>query len=77
MTKGIDELKKEMFNVNEPLVDENSECNQELVNLFLTGRAVSGVIDGENFIEELVYRGEIRVARASSRGAAANSLGNG
>jgi hypothetical protein len=47
----------------EQLVGAHGHCSQELVNLFLTGRACSNVFDGEKQVDE-----QCRLQGVSSRG---------
>lgn len=47
LTKGFEEIEKEMDSSLSPLIGNHGHCNQELVNLFLTGRATTNCFDGE------------------------------
>ncbi|XP_033103168.1 ubiquitin carboxyl-terminal hydrolase MINDY-3-like [Anneissia japonica] len=58
MTKGIANVKNEMEDANEPLVDGiYGHGSQSLVNLMLTGNAVSHVFDNEKEVDGLKMRG--------------------
>ncbi|XP_064401625.1 probable ubiquitin carboxyl-terminal hydrolase MINDY-4 isoform X2 [Halichondria panicea] len=62
LTKGVSCIQSEMDEVNGRLIGSHGYCTQELVNLLLTGVAVSNVFDGEMNLgskgsEELRLRG--------------------
>ena len=46
LTKGIHNLQIEMDNTDNTLIGNHGHCTQELVNLMLTGKAVSNCFDG-------------------------------
>jgi hypothetical protein len=51
LSKGIDSIRREMDDGGGPLIAAHSYCSQELVNLLLTGNAVSNVFDGNLTLE--------------------------
>lgn len=58
LTKGIDQIKNEMEDPNEPLIDGTyGHGSQSLINLMLTGHAVSNVWDNDKDISGLKLRG--------------------
>ncbi|XP_064401661.1 probable ubiquitin carboxyl-terminal hydrolase MINDY-4 isoform X2 [Halichondria panicea] len=62
LTKGVASIQSEMDESNGHLIGAHGYCTQELVNLLLTGVAVSNVFDGEVDMgskgkEKLVLRG--------------------
>lgn len=46
LTKGIEKIKEEMDNSDNTLIGNHGHCTQEMVNLLLTGRAISNCFDG-------------------------------
>jgi len=46
LTRGVEAVKEEMDDAESPLVGRFGHCSQELVNLMLTGKAVTNVFDG-------------------------------
>lgn len=52
LTRGIEVLKRDMDDASAPLVGVFGHCAQELVNLCLTGRAVTNVFDGNITFED-------------------------
>ncbi|SBT37567.1 conserved Plasmodium protein, unknown function [Plasmodium ovale wallikeri] len=50
LTRGINNIKNDMDDINHPLIGIYGHCSQELVNLLLTGRACSNVFDNNNVI---------------------------
>ncbi len=50
LTKGISNIINEMDNQENNVIGLHGHCTQELVNLFLTGKASSNTFDGENDI---------------------------
>ncbi|ETB60941.1 hypothetical protein YYC_01901 [Plasmodium yoelii 17X] len=50
LTRGIDNIKDDMDDINHPLIGIYGHCSQELVNLLLTGRACSNVFDNTSII---------------------------
>ena len=41
-----------MDNANNSLIGSHEHCTQELVNLFITGKATSNVFDGDKVLDE-------------------------
>mmetsp|Transcript_87896 Transcript_87896/g.153525 ORF Transcript_87896/g.153525 Transcript_87896/m.153525 type:complete len:602 (+) Transcript_87896:42-1847(+) len=52
LTRGIEALQRDMDDASAPLVGVFGHCAQELVNLCLTGRAVTNVFDGNVTFED-------------------------
>ncbi|CRG93883.1 conserved Plasmodium protein, unknown function [Plasmodium gallinaceum] len=50
LTRGINNIKNDMDDINHPLIGIYGHCSQELVNLLLTGRACSNVFDNNSII---------------------------
>ncbi|KEG02584.1 conserved protein, unknown function [Plasmodium vinckei vinckei] len=50
LTRGINNIKDDMDDINHPLIGIYGHCSQELVNLLLTGRACSNVFDNNSII---------------------------
>ena len=50
LTKGIRELLQEFDMETSKMMTEHGYATQELINLMITGKASSNVIDGENDI---------------------------
>jgi len=46
LTRGIDNIRNEDMDMDSTLIGQFGHCNQELINLLLTGRATSNVMDG-------------------------------
>lgn len=46
LTKGIEKIVQEMDNHDNTLIGNHGHCTQEMVNLLLTGRAISNCFDG-------------------------------
>jgi len=58
LTKGIDHVKNEMEDPSEPLIDgTHGHGSQSLINLVLTGNAVSNVWDNDKDVSGLKLRG--------------------
>lgn len=58
LTKGVDVLVEEMEDTNEPLIDAKyGHGSQSLVNLLLTGRAVTNVFDLDKDVSGLKLKG--------------------
>lgn len=47
LSRGIDQCKKDMDDPHNSLIGQFGHCNQDLINLLLSGRATSNVMDGE------------------------------
>ena len=69
LTRGIATVKSDMAPSEHTLVDTKStDGTQNIVNLFLAGRAVSDTINGERLVDttlckgESLYRSEIEVS---------------
>eukprot|EP01036_Dinobryon_divergens_P031050 gene31050-40388_t len=52
LTRGVEECKSDMDDPQNTLIGQFGHCNQDLINLLLTGRATSNVIDGEIVLGE-------------------------
>lgn len=58
LTKGVDQIKNEMEDPNEPLIDgTHGHGSQSLINLLLTGHAVSNVWDNDKDVSGLKLQG--------------------
>ncbi|KAI0239737.1 Ubiquitin carboxyl-terminal hydrolase MINDY-3 [Lamellibrachia satsuma] len=58
LTKGIDQIKNEVEDPNEPLIDGiHGHGSQSLINLLITGTAVSNVWDNAKYISGLKLQG--------------------
>ncbi|EGR33827.1 UPF0526 protein, putative [Ichthyophthirius multifiliis] len=58
LTKGVQNIKDEMDSQENALIGHHGHCQQEQVNLFLTGKARSNCFDGEKVLDdELRLRG--------------------
>ncbi|CAB4059475.1 MINDY3_4 [Lepeophtheirus salmonis] len=58
LTKGIDNIMKEMDTTDSPFVGAHGYCTQEMVNLLLTGSATSNAFDGSMSISDgILLRG--------------------
>ncbi|KAJ8025334.1 Ubiquitin carboxyl-terminal hydrolase MINDY-3 [Holothuria leucospilota] len=61
LTKGIDNIKSEMQDSSEPLIDGTfGHGSQSLINLMLTGRAISNIFDFEKDIAGFKMKGIIQ-----------------
>lgn len=50
LTRGLDRVRQDMDDPRAPLVGQFGHCGQELVNLMITGRAVTNVFDGDKLL---------------------------
>lgn len=50
LTRGLDNIRKDMDDTKHPLIGIYGHCTQELVNMFLTGRACSNVFDNTSVL---------------------------
>ena len=58
LTRGLETLKLDMDDFENPMVGRFGHCSQELVNLMLTGKATSNVFDGQQDLGDgLLLRG--------------------
>lgn len=57
MTKGIEQVWSDMDMPDNPLIGHHGHCTQELVNLFITGRATSNIFDGVTKLDDLSLKG--------------------
>lgn len=55
LTHGIESIKADFDDPATTLIGRHGYCTQEMVNLLLTGRAVSNVFDGEMNFGEVYY----------------------
>ncbi|GAW81725.1 hypothetical protein, conserved [Plasmodium gonderi] len=89
LTRGIDNIKNDMDDINHPLIGIYGHCSQELVNLLLTGRACSNVFDNTSVIHSfphndadmsgtIMFEGGGGVSRRGSNNSGSNTgiLGN-
>eukprot|EP00164_Ancoracysta_twista_P004666 GFYU01006311.1.p1 GENE.GFYU01006311.1~~GFYU01006311.1.p1 ORF type:complete len:793 (+),score=164.15 GFYU01006311.1:341-2719(+) len=51
LTRGIDNIKGDMDDPNASLIGEFGYCTQEMVNLFLVGKAHTNVFDGQMYLD--------------------------
>ena len=51
LTKGVSQIQEEMDDKEVPLIGQHSHCQQELVNLLLTGTASSNCFDGDQIVD--------------------------
>lgn len=60
LTRGVDNVKSDMDDPSAALVARFGHCSQELVNLMLTGEAVSNVFDGKKEMGGIMLSGVSR-----------------
>ena len=60
LTKGVETICQEMDSCESPLIGNHGHCNQELVNLFITGRATTNVFNGVKSLSEGADKVELK-----------------
>ena len=56
LSRGVHVVRQDMDEKNNSLMGMHGYCTQELVNLLITGRAITNVFDGTKDIDGLVFR---------------------
>lgn len=57
LSRGVHVIRQDMDEKNNSLMGMHGYCTQELVNLLVTGRAMTNVFDGSKDIDGMIFRG--------------------
>jgi len=63
VTRGLDEVRRDMDDPTTSLVTKHNYCSQDLVNLLLVGRACTNCFDGDKDLDGVSLRGVPRRGR--------------